>query len=113
MYIDDKNYTLDSEVYELFQENWKNNINEFKNQNTGIIVNNVEKLTEDDIIKFINNTVGKLLNRKDILIDKKFIYEHYDGLAVNPITDDFKQNFTAQCNLRPDLSYINIVNRGE
>lgn len=113
MYIDNKNYTLDDEVYELFQENWKNNVNEFKNQNTGIIINDIEKLTEDDIIKFVNNTVGKLLNETDILIDKKFIFNHYDGLTVNPITDEFKQNFTAQCNLRPDLSYINIVNRGE
>lgn len=111
MNINGKNYILDNEVYELFQNNWKDNINQFKDQNTGIIVNNIEKLSEDTILKFIDNTIGNQLNEQEIIVDKKFIFNHYDGLVVNPIIDEFKQNFTAQCDLKPDLSYVNIVNR--
>lgn len=112
MIINNKNYTLDREVYDMFQDNWKDNINAFKSQNTAIIVNNIENLNEEDIIKFVDETVGRFFNElEDIIIDKRFIQRYYTGLAVNPSIDEFKQNFTVQCNLRPDLSYINIANR--
>lgn len=111
MIINNKNYILDNDVYELFQDNWKDNVNQFKSQNTGIIVNNIEKLTEDIILNFIDNTLGNQLNEREIIVDKKFIFSHYNGLTVNPVVDDFKQNFTAQCNLKPDLSYVNIIHR--
>ena len=103
MEINGKNYILDMNLYEDIQRNYNENLNNFKAQNTALIINNVKNLHEQDIIQFIDNTVGKLLDEHDIYIDNKFINEHYLNFAINPVIEELTKNYTIQVDLVPDI----------
>ena len=113
MIINNKEYILDKTAYELLQDNWKMNIENFKAQNTGIYVNEAKKLDEETIIRFVDSSVGQYLDGTKIIIDKDFLLNKYVSLTVNPAPLDLASNYITQCDLQPDLSYVSIKIKGE
>lgn len=103
MYINNKNYMLDNLLYEDIQRNYQENLNNFKIQNTALIINNVKNLNEYDIIKFVDDNLGKNLEESDIYIDNRFINEHFLNFAINPVIEELNKNYTIQVDIIPDI----------
>lgn len=100
MRILNKEVELDRQLFEDILYNYKNNINAFKEQNSGFVIENVKELTEFDVLKFI------LLNvevENNTTIDKNFIREHFRGFAINPIVEELDTGYTNKVHLIPDI----------
>lgn len=103
MEINGKNYNLDPALYEDIQRNYNDNLNNFKLQNTALIINNIKSLQEYDIIKFIDDTIGKNLDEYNVYVDMRFINEHYLNFAINPVIEELTKNYTIQVDIIPDI----------
>ena len=88
---------IDDQLFMEMQDLYKENIELFKNQNTGYIIENV--------IPFTIDKVEKVIDIDGILIDKKYIYEHYRNFTVNPQITEIQKRFTTQIEISPDISW--------
>lgn len=92
---------IDNKLFSDLLDNYRQNVQNFKQQNSGFIVNNVREVTEYDVEKFINNLLH--LENSDIVIDNRFINEHFKSFAIMPIIDEMQKGFAMQVDLIPDI----------
>ena len=92
---------IDQELFEDLQHNYQENVRNFKTQNSGLLVDNVSRLNEDDLIKFIQNVLH--LDNQDTYVDRKFIDQHFTNFAICPVVADSKSGYTTHVDLVPDI----------
>lgn len=91
---------LDPDVFEELQANYAKNVKNFKQQNSGLLIDKVSQLTEDAITTFIENT---LHINDDTVITKRFIEQHFINFAICPVVVDAKSGYTTHVELMPDI----------
>lgn len=99
-------FIIDEELMNLLEETYQKNLKSFKEQNTGLLINNVGNLYDSDVIKFLENTVGTIMEGENIQVDKRFIDQHFDNFTVSPEIVDLKTKFVFQADLLPDISCV-------
>lgn len=92
---------IDPELFEDLQHNYQENVRNFKTQNSGLLVDNVSRLNEDDIVKFIQNVLH--IEDKDVNIDRKFIEQRFTNFAICPVVAESKSGYTTHVDLVPDI----------
>ena len=92
---------IDSELFEDLQYNYQENVRNFKTQNSGLLIDNVARLNEDELIKFIQNVLH--LDNQDTYIDRKFINQHFINFAICPVVAESKGGYTTHVDLVPDI----------
>ena len=90
---------LDPNLFEDLQRNYADNVNKFKQQNSGLLVDKVSRLTEDAVIIFIQNT----LHIEDGIIDRKFIEQRFINFAICPVVINSMPGYTTHVELVPDI----------
>lgn len=92
---------IDNDLFSDLLDNYKQNITNFKQQNSGFIVNDIRDVTEQDVEKFINNLLH--LENSDIVIDRQFIREHFRSFGIVPVINELQKGFSMQVDLIPDI----------
>lgn len=87
---------IDEQLFMELQDLYNENINLFKQQNTGYLIEKIIPLTIEDVEKVIDF---------DGLVDKKYIYEHYINFTINPQITEIQKGFTTRIEISPDISW--------
>ena len=92
---------IDNDLFSDLLDNYKQNIINFKQQNSGFIINDIRDVTEQDVEKFINNLLH--LENSDAVIDRQFIREHFRSFGIVPVINELQKGFSMQVDLIPDI----------
>ena len=92
---------IDQELFDDLQANYQENVQNFKTQNSGLLVDKASRLTEDMLIHFIENTLH--LENVDLIVDRKFMEQHFNNFAICPVVADSKGGYTTHVELVPDI----------
>lgn len=92
---------IDNDLFSDLLDNYKQNIINFKQQNSGFIINDIRDVTEQDVEKFINNLLH--LENSDVVIDRQFIREHFRSFGIVPVINELQKGFSMQVDLIPDI----------
>lgn len=90
---------LDEELFNDLLRNYQSNINNFKTQNSGFIVDNITPLHENDVIKFVAN----VLHMDDGVIDRELIDKSFSAFAIHPTIENINKQFGVHVDLIPDI----------
>lgn len=88
---------IDEQLFTELQDLYSENIKLFEQQNTGFLIEKIIPLTVE--------AVEKAIGIEDLLIDKKYIFEHYLNFTVNPQITELQKGFTTQIEISPDISW--------
>lgn len=89
---------IDEQLFSDLQDLYRTNIQAFKEQNTGYLVEKIYPLTVEDIEKVIDVD-------DSVIVDKRYIYEHYKNFTINPQITDVQKGFTTRIEISPDISW--------
>ena len=88
---------IDNQLFTELQDLYADNLKLFEQQNTGYLIEKVVPLTVE--------AVEKAIDVEGILVDKKYIYEHYRNFTVNPQITEIQKGFTTRIEISPDISW--------
>lgn len=94
---------IDKQLFDALQEVYKNNIEDFKKQNTGLLIENIKQLEEDEVEKVVKRALNIT---EDVNIDINFIKQHFSGFTVNPTITEFIRVYTISVVISPDIAWI-------
>jgi len=89
---------IDRELFTELQELYNENIKLFESQNTGLLIDKIKSLHESDIEKALEIP-------ENVLVDKKYIFEHFINFTVNPQITELQKGFTTRVEISPDISW--------
>jgi len=101
-------FTLDNELFQELKENYEKNIKSHLEQVTGVIIENKEKVYEEQIIRFIENTLGTVLADGDYYVDRKFIEQHFDNFNICPVMENLRYDYFMKADLVPDVNCVSF-----
>ena len=88
---------IDERLYADLVDLYQDNVKAYKEQNTGIIIENVYPLTIEDVEKVFNTKV---------VIDYEYIKKNFISFTVNPqVTEMIIKNGVTHIELSPDISW--------
>lgn len=88
---------VDEKLYADLVELYSNNVKAFKEQNTGLIIENVRSLEIEDI--------EKLFDPKE-RIDRAYVDRNYRSFTINPQITEMKiRNGVSYVEISPDISW--------
>ena len=88
---------IDNQLFTELQDLDADNLKLFEQQNTGYLIEKVVPLTVE--------AVEKAIDVEGILVDKKYVYEHYRNFTVNPQITEIQKGFTTRIEISPDISW--------
>lgn len=88
---------IDDQLFTELQDLYTDNLKLFEQQNTGYLIEKVVPLTIE--------AVEKAIDVEGILVDKKYVYEHYRNFTVNPQITEIQKGFTTRIEISPDISW--------
>lgn len=88
---------IDERLFADLVELYDSNVKLFKEQNTGFIVDRVFPLTIE--------TLNKIIDVPNEVIDRNYIREHYRNFTINPQIMNVREKFTTTIDLVPDVSW--------
>ena len=88
---------IDNQLFTELQDLYADNLKLFEQQNTGYLIEKVVPLTVE--------AVEKAIDVEGILVDKKYVYEHYINFTVNPQITEIQKGFTTRIEISPDISW--------
>lgn len=88
---------IDNQLFTELQDLYADNLKLFEQQNTGYLIEKVVPLTVE--------AVEKAIDVEGILVDKKYVYEHYRNFTVNPQITEIQEGFTTRIEISPDISW--------
>ena len=88
---------IDNQLFAELQDLDADNLKLFEQQNTGYLIEKVVPLTVE--------AVEKAIDVEGILVDKKYVYEHYRNFTVNPQITEIQKGFTTRIEISPDISW--------
>lgn len=88
---------IDNQLFTELQDLYADNLKLFEQQNTGYLIEKVVPLTVE--------AVEKAIDVEGILVDKKYVYEHYRNFTVNPQITEIQKGFTTRIEISPDISW--------
>lgn len=94
---------IDKQLFETLQEVYKNNIEDFKKQNTGLSIENIKQLEESEVERVIKRALNIT---EDMNIDINFIKQHFNGFTINPTITEFIRVYTISVVISPDIAWI-------
>ena len=89
---------IDRELFTELQELYNENIKLFESQNTGMLIDNIKSLHESDLEKALGVA-------DNVLVDKKYIFEHFINFTINPQITELQKGFTTRIEISPDISW--------
>lgn len=89
---------IDERFFAELQTVYNDNINMFKEQNSGLLIEQIFPLTIEAVAKAINAP-------EDVLVDKNYINEHYVNFTINPHMYNVRQGYTTRVDIVPDISW--------
>ena len=88
---------IDNQLFTELQDLYADNLKLFEQQNTGYLIEKVVPLTVE--------AVEKAIDVEGILVDKKYVYEHYRNFTVNPQITEIQKGLTTRIEISPDISW--------
>ena len=88
---------IDNQLFTELQDLYADNLKLFEQQNTGYLIEKVVPLTVE--------AVEKAIDVEGILVDKKYVYEHYINFTINPQITEIQKGFTTRIEISPDISW--------
>lgn len=88
---------IDEQLFTELQDLYTENIKMFEQQNSGYLIEKIMPLTIED--------VAKAIDEDGILIDRKYVFEHYRNFTINPQITELQKGFTTRIEISPDISW--------
>lgn len=93
---------IDERLYGDLVDLYNQNVKAFKEQNSGLVIDNVYPLEI--------HQVEEILNTKE-LVDHKYIKDHFRSFTINPIVTDLDiRNGVHRVEISPDISWEKQTN---
>lgn len=88
---------IDDQLFTELQDLYAENLKLFEQQNSGFLIEKIVPLTMD--------AVTKAIDVEEVLIDKKYVFEHYRNFTINPQITELQKGFTTRIEISPDISW--------
>jgi hypothetical protein len=88
---------IDEQLFTELQDLYAENLKMFEQQNSGFLIEKIVPLTIE--------AVAKAIDEDGILIDKRYVFEHYRNFTINPQITELQKGFTTRIEISPDISW--------